>query len=288
MAVSNPITSFGVHQAVIKDLNTYEMFQILILDSVEPDFAQDLIDLRGGSSAFPWGSAPGEATGEIAITVKQYDAGVLKYFSPYIDTSITETAAGEVAGNVSSLTNVIGTSVSEATTGIASVDADPAGTLRLGDYVVEATAAATVDHFVSTNIDGHIYQDDALKINAADITIPGTGGTVTDSGIQYTGGSGSIAFTIGDKAIFSARPISTYLLQHEIGKSGAAPLEFEMTIAAEKIGDKIRVVKYPRCIAGGGGGLKFPYKEWATFETTIKLLQDVTVGYVGLETIINR
>jgi len=288
MPVSNPITSYGVHQAVIKDLNTFEMFQILILDSVEPDFSQDLVDLRGGSSAFPWASAPGEASGELSLTVKQYDAGVLKYFSPYASGSITEELTGEAAGNVGTITNVIGTSVMDAVTGIASVAADPAGTLRFGDYVVEASAADTVDLFVNTNIDGHVYQDDALKINAAAITIPGTGATVADSGIEFTGGSGAIAFVTADKAIFSARPISAYLLQHQIGKSGAAPMEFEMTIAAEKIGDKIRVVRYPRCIAGGGGGLKFPYKDWATFETTVKLLQDATSGYVGLETIINR
>ncbi|MCK4499650.1 hypothetical protein KAU11_04090 [Candidatus Babeliales bacterium] len=288
MAVSNPITSFGVHQAIIQDLNTYEMFQILILDSVEPDFTQEMIDLRGGGSAFPWASAPGEATGEIAMTIKQYDAGVLKYFSPWITGSTTETAAGEAAGNVGSITNVVGTSVVDAATGIASVAADPAGTLRLGDYVVEAISATTVDHFVNTNIDGHTYQDDALKISASAITIPDTGGTIVDSGIQYTGGSGSVAMTIGDKAIFSARPISSYLLQHQIGKTASAPLEFSMTIVGEKIGDKIRKVTYPRCIAGGGAGLKFPYKEWAMFETTIKLLQDTVVGYVGEETIINR
>lgn len=288
MAQSNPIASFGIHQATVKDLATHKMFTMLILDSAEPDFSQDLVDLRGGSSAFPWASAPGEANGEIAMTIKQYDAGVLKFFSPYIAGSISENESGDALGDVTAITNVVGTSAVDSGAGIASIAAetDEEASLKFGDYIAVVVSPTTIDLYVNVNIDGYTYEDDALKITSTPITIPDAS-TVAFNGVEFTGGT-SVAMTIGDKAAFSVRPINTYNLTHYIGKSAAAPLEFELTIVGEKIGTKIRVAKYSRCIAGGGAGLKFMYKDWATFETTIKLLQDATLGYVGVETMINR
>ena len=287
MTVNNPITSFGVYQATIKDLVTFDMFQILILGSIEPDLTQDLVELRGGGAAFPWAAAPGEAKGEIKMTIKQYDAGVLKYFSPWESGSISESSAGEVAGSVGALSNVVGTSVKSATTGIASIAVDPAGALKFGDYVVKAASATAVDIYVNTDIDDLTYVDDALKLTATPITIT-TGATVVSNGIQFTGGSGTIGMTIGDKMAFSIRPISSYMMQHQIGRMGAAPREFELTVVAEKIGSKIRVVRFPKVISSGGAALKFLYKDWATFDATIKILQDPAAGYAGLETFLNR
>lgn len=293
MTLANRNVSFGIHQATIKDLITFEMFPILILGSVEPDISQEAVDLRGGSSAFPWASAPGEAAAEIALTIKEYSAGVLKYFSPYkyvspTDASVVEDSDGEAAGDVSAITNIIGTSVVDATTGIASIAAAAAADLKFGDYIAKAVSATTIDIYINTDIDNTTYIDDTLKITSAAITIPGIGGTVDSNGIEFTGGSSSISFVTDDMAKFSVRPISTYLLKHQIGRLGAMPKEFELMIAAERIDNRIRVAKYPKCIASGGGGLKFPYKEWAQFETTIKLLMDPTLQYVGIETFINR
>ena len=287
MTVNNPLTSFGVYQATIKDLVTFDMFQILILGSIEPDLTQDLVELRGGGAAFPWAAAPGEAKGEIKMTIKQYDAGVLKYFSPWETGSITGDAA-EVAGSVGAITNVVGTSVFKATTGLASIAVDPAGALKFGDYVIKCTAAATFDIYVNTDVDDLTYIDDNLKLTAAPVTLPGTGGTVVSNGIQFTGGSGTIGMTIGDKAAFSIRPISSYMMQHQIGRMGAAPREFELTVVAEKIGSKIRCVRFPKVISSGGAALKFLYKDWATFDATVKILQDPAAGYAGLETFLNR
>lgn len=296
MGLNQRNVSFGVHQATIKDLVTLEMFPILILGSVEPDVTQEMVDLRGGSSAFPHASAPGEAAAEIALTIKEYSAGVMKFFSPYkyvspTDASVIEDAAGDPAGDISAITNAIGTSVVNATTGIASIadDADDSsGRLKYGDYLVKAASATTVDIYINTDIDDEVYVDDTLKITDTPITIPGTGGTVESKGLEFTGGSGAIAMTPGDIAKYSIRPVNSYLLQHQIGRLGAMPREFELVVAAERIDNRIRIAKYPKCIASGGAGLKFPYKEWAMFETTIKLLMDPTVQYAGIETIINR
>lgn len=288
MAVNNPITSFGIYQATIQDLETLEMFQMLILDSAEPDFSQELVDLRGGGSPFPWASAPGEATGEIKMTIKQFDAGVLKYFSPWESGSVTEDSDGEAAGNVSTIVNAVGTSVVAAAGILSSGVVIPStGVLKFGDYVLKATDANTLDIYVNTDIGGVTFTNDALKIGSIDVATGATSDD-TNSGVRFTGGASVTAFTTGDMATFSVRPINTYVLQHQIGRIGSAPREFALTIVGEKIGDKIRMSRFPKCISSGGAGLKFLYKDWATFETTIKILQDVETGYAGLETIINR
>ena len=288
MSVNNPITSFGIYQATIQDLETLEMFQMLILDSAEPDFSQELVDLRGGGSAFPWASAPGEASGEIKMTVKQFDAGILKYFSPWESGSITEDTDGEAAGNVGTISNAIGTSIVAATGILSSAVVIPStGVLKYGDYVLKATDANTLDIYVNTDVDGQTFLNDALKVGSVDVST-GASADDTASGVRFTGGASVTAFTTGDCAIFSVRPINTYLLKHQIGRVGSAPREFALTIVGEKIGNKIRVTRFPKCISSGGAGLKFLYKDWATFETTIKILQDVEAGFVGEETILNR
>lgn len=288
MALSNPLFNFGIHQATIRDLVTHDLFTMLVLDGGEADFSQDLIDLRGGSSAFPWASAPGEAKGELKLTVKEYNAGVMKYFSPWVSGAVVEDTDGEAAGNVSTPVNVIGTSVFNSTTGIASIASSDSGvSLKYGDYLVKYQDATHVDLYVNANVDGAVFVNDALKINSSPLAIT-TGSPTTSNGLTLTGGSGTIAFTSGDIASFSVRPISNYLLQHYVGKIGSAPYEFALTILGERIGNKIRTAYYPKCISSGGSGLKFLYKNWASFETTIKLLQDPVFGAVGLETFISR
>jgi len=290
MTLSNQINTFGVHQITIEDLVTGEMFTMVGIQGAEPDLSQELVDLRTGSSKFPVASAPGEAAGEVSLTVAQYDAGVLKYFSPYASGAISEQASGDASGYVSTIANLVGTSVVDAAAGIASiaVDAGNEADLKLGDYIIVAVGIATFDIYVNTNIDGNVFLDDALKITAAPITNPGTGGTVAEAGVEYTAGSGASNFTVGDKARFSVRPVNSYSLTHRMGMVGSSPKEFAMTIVGEKIGNKMRMVRYPKCIAGGGAGLQFPQNDWGVFETTVKLLQDAVAGDVGVETIINR
>jgi len=288
MALSNPLFNFGIHQATLRDLVTHELFTMLVLDGGEADFSQDLIDLRGGSSAFPWASAPGEAKGELKLTVKEYNAGIMKYFSPWVSGSVVEDTDGEAAGNVSTPVNEVGSTIYNATTGIATVASSDAGvSLKCGDYLIKYQDATHVDLYSNSSVDGTVFINDALKINSAPLEIT-AGAPTTSNGLTLTGGSGTIAFTAGNIASFRVRPISTYLLQHYVGKTGSAPYEFALTIYGERIGTKIRSAYYPKCISSGGSGLKFLYKNWASFETTIKLLQDPVFGAVGLETFINR
>lgn len=289
MGYSNPIQTFGVHQATIEDRTTRDRSQLVILGEVSSELSQELVDNYGGSNPFPWASAPGVAEGSLSITVKQYDANVLKYFAPYIASAFTENTSGDVAGFTGNLVDISGTSVVDATTGIASIAPTGGQSPVFGDYIIKAVSATTVDVYLDNSLDGVEYQNDALKINATPITIPGTSGTVAipNTNITITGGSGAIAMTIGHMARFNARPINTYNYEFLIAKTGSSFKEFGITIFAEKIGSGYRALHLPRVIANGVP-INFPEKEWSTFEATLKILYDSTLGYAGKWIVVGR
>lgn len=285
------LTSFGIHNATFKDNLDPEFWGLAkILGSAEADLKQELIPLEGGSSIVPWAAAPGRAAGEITLPIRQYDKQILRFLKPWITGSEVESALGEAGGSVTTIVNAKGTSVVEATTGIASiaVGATPAD-LKPGNYKVVATAAATIDIYVDTDSAGGVeYQNSDLKINTSPITIPGTGGTVDYQGIEFTGGSGSIALVTGDIATFTVNPISNYLLSSYFGKTGACLREFEFTVYSECVGGRIRTVKYPRCVAAASTPVTFLENEWASMEATIQILQPSTVDYISESKFINR
>lgn len=289
-----PLTNFGVHQVTFTDIDDPSIMGTgKIIDNVTPDNNQEMIDLNGGSSAYSWASAPGLATGEIALVLKQYDKNILKFLNSNLadETNIVENASGDATGFTSAIVDAKGVSVVDAATGIASiaVDSSTVADLAFGDYAALAVSATTIDLYLNTDISGKApYIDENLKITATPITIPGTGGTVVSNGVEFTGGSGSVAFVTGDVATFSVRPINTYNLTNFIGKVGAAPKEFTLDVFSENINGRIRQATYPRVIAAAGGNLKFLTKEFSMIETTLKILQPCLVDYVGKETYLNR
>lgn len=287
--LSNPIQSFGVSQATIEDRTTKDKAPLVILGEITSEFSQELIDNYGGSNPFPWASAPGVADASLSMTVKQYDVQVLKYLAPYIASALTENTSGDVSGFAGNLANVIGASAFNATTGIASVAPTASQSPVFGDYLIKVVSATTVDVYLDNQLDGLDYVNDALKINSTPITIPGTSGTVAIPGtnLTLTGGSGAIAMTIGDIARFNARPINAYNYEFLIGKTGASFREFSLTIFAEKIGQGYRALHLPRVIANGTP-INFPEKEWSTFEATLKILYDSTVGYAAKWIVVGR
>lgn len=284
------LTSFGIHNATFKDIQDPTFWGLAkILGSAEADLKQELIPLEGGSSILPWGAAPGRATGEITLPIRQYDKQILRFLKPWIAGSETENASGEAGGSVMQIVNAKGTSTVNATTGIASIAVGTAANLKPGNYKAVVTAAATIDIYVDTDVAGGVeYQDSDLKINTSPITIPGTGGTVEFQGVEFTGGSGTIGMTIGDIATFAVNPISNYLLDTYFGKTGACQREFELTIYAECVGGRIRTTTYPRCVASASTPVNFLENDWASMEATIQVLQPSTVDYVATSKFINR
>lgn len=284
------LNSFGIHNVTFKDILDPTYWGIAkILGSAEADLKQELIVLEGGSSIVGWAAAPGRASGEITLPIRQYDKQILRFLKPWIAGSEVENSSGEAAGSVTTIVNAKGTSLVNASTGIASIAVGTAANLKPGNYKVVATGAATVDLYVDTDVAGGVeYQNSDLKINSAPITIPGTSATVESQGVEFTGGSGTIALVTGDIATFTVNPISTYLLDTYFGKTGACLREFELTIYSECVGGRIRTTTYPRCVASASTPVTFLENEWASMEATIQVLQPSNVDYVATSKFINR
>lgn len=215
MALSNPVSVFGVHSLAFFDRTTEEYKGILrVLGSSSLNIGSENILLNGGSNPYPWAVESGLNTAELSITAREYPS----FLYELLLGKAASTVSAEATGNVSTIANASGTSVVDATTGIASVAATGSdeADLKFGKYVVVAASATTIDVYVSTNIDfargtDANYQDDLLKVNSSALTVPGTGGTVAlaDFGLTFTGGSGTVAMTTGDTATFEVRPINS-------------------------------------------------------------------------------
>lgn len=244
MPLQNPRAFFGIHSVTPyrrEDRTPYGILRVLGDSSLS--LSGELIPLNGGSNLYPWKVENGLNTVEISLTFREYPDFVFEIFLGKAPTA----NSAESAGNVSALENAKGTSVLDATTGIASVGllaADEAD-LKFSRYVVKAVSATTVDVYASSNIDFATgtdveYVDDTLKINASPITIPDSSGTVSlaDYGLEFTGGSGSVAMTVDDTAIYEVRPVNTASSIVSIGSNKDVVPEVGMYIYAKKSGDK--------------------------------------------------
>lgn len=281
MPMPNPVNIFGIHQATIVDRQTHEMRTLKLLSEASPDLSEEVINLNGGSSPHPWNTASGYASSELPVTIKQFDLHALKYFGGYLagETNIIEDDDGDVAGNVSSLTNVIGT-LQKADTGIASVTITTSGSLKYGDYLVKAASATTVHVYLNNDLDGLELQDENMRITATPLTIPNDSGVVAipGTGLSLTGGTGTVALTTGDAATFSVRPINAYNYIYR-GGAGVTKPEFSLYIHFEKLGSgSYRSLYLPR-VKSNGVNPQHSEKEWASFESTLTILNDASKGY---------
>ncbi len=241
MALSNPRIVFGIHSISIRDINTLEPFGIFkVIGDAELALPAGKVDLFGGSSKFKFASETTTIDSTFTASIKTYEDFL---FEKFIGAKVTKTSAS-TTGTIDPIVNQSGTSVVDATTGIASVTltSSEEKDLKFGGYTVKAVSATTIDIFVDTDINflskgaDVDYQDDLLKVNATPITIPGTGGTVTlpDFGLTFTGGSGSISFVIGDTSVFDVVPPHKGFSEILIGQSTIQFPEFRATILAQE------------------------------------------------------
>lgn len=273
----NSLNAFGIHQIYLEQISdpTYSAVA-KILGSAESDLAAELIPLNGGSAQLPWGAAPGTAAGTITLPVREYSPELLRFLAPWSADVDTLDDTGEASGSITTAVNAKGTSVINATTGIASVAIATASSLKPGNYKLVATGAATVDVYLDNDLGGNLaYQNNSGKINTSAITIASGAGT-SYLGLTITGGSGTIGFTTGDIATFTVNPSSSFLYKRKGGLVGTTPLEFKLTIFGEKVNNKIRTTTFNRCIASSDNSIKFLEKEWAAMEASIQILQPLS------------
>ena len=275
MALSNPRPVFGIHSFTGYRRSDRSYYGILrVLGSSTFNLTGELINLNGGSQKYPWAVEEGTVEASIELVVREYPSWLMEVL---LGKAPTDNAA-EATGSVSSLANALGTSVSEATTGIASVTATAADEddLKFSKYVVKATSATDVTVFASTNVDfargtDAAYENDDLEILSADITIPDSGGTVAipDFGLTFTGGSGTVAMTSGDTATFEVRPPNTQSTDATFGGLSDTFPEFGAVLVGKKLGDgRMFEVDVFRC---KGAGLPFGFEENAFSEASVTI-----------------
>jgi hypothetical protein len=235
---------FGVHSITPYNIATgkpisLEPFKVIGTFSVS--LTQEIIESFGGSSFDAWGVELGARTFEGAMLLKEYPSALMEIATGTAPTVI----AAEASGSVSSLINASGTSAFEATTGIASVELKAASAIDVpfASYSIEVVSPTTVDVYVSSDIDfaqgtDKTFKAGTQKVNSSPLTI--TSATVVDIpdfGITLTGGSGSIAMTIGNYASFSSKPANTGSRTINIGSPLARPTNIGLMAYAQRQSD---------------------------------------------------
>lgn len=289
MALSNPRAVFGVHSLAPYDRSTREYKGILkVLGSSNLSLEGELISLNGGSAKYPWAVEDGLITAELELTFREYPDFMIELLLGKAPTA----NAAEANGSVTSISNAKGTVV-DATTGIASVGIETGqeGDLKFSHYVVKVVTSTTVDVYASSDID-HArgddleYQDDLLKITTSPLTVPSTGGTVSipNSGLELTGGSGTVDFTtagaVGDTAVFSSRPKNTGSMDVIIGAASDSFPEWGAVLVAQKRGsDEMFEIDLFR-VKAVGLPIGFTENEFSEASVTAQAFQDTARGGV--------
>lgn len=243
--------------------------------------ASEFEELFGGSNKFAWAVEAKTISTEWTATVKSMPDFMFELF---LGASVATTAASET-GTVGDFKNVLNASVLEATTGIATVTvkAGSEADLKDGIYIVKPVSATTVDIYALTDIEFKklgatndlSYIDEALKINAAPLTIAqGAATEIVGLGVELTGGSGVIAMTIGDTARFSVRSAHGGVSTIDIGSASTIFPEHRQLCLGQKRanGDTFELEIYK--VVGSGMPIPFEEQTFAIPELAMKLVQD--------------
>jgi len=281
MALSAPRSLYGVCTVSPYNRTTGLFYgELRVLENSSLAVTGELISLQGGSNKFDWAVETGNFTSELTLNFMEFPDFVFELFAGNAPTA----NSAEASGSNTAITNKNGTSVVNASTGIASVSAESGSEadLKFGKYVVKAASATTVDVYYSSDVDinrgtNGSFQNDLLKITASALTIPGTGGTVSipSFGLEFTGGSGTVAMTSDDTATFEVRPQNTASMDVTVGQLADQLFpEFGAIIMANKRSNgEMFEIDALRCIASGLP-IGLNRNAFSPAEVTVKLMYD--------------
>jgi hypothetical protein len=241
MAQSQRKSVFGIHEITAYDRNTrLPIGNAKVLGAVNIAASAEQVELLGGSNPFAWETEAGQATLDLTVTVREFP----DWFYDVLMGKAATVNAAEASGSTSALTNAFGTSVLDATTGIASiaVKSGSEADLKTGTFIVKADSATTVRVFALTSADFKNgtdldYVDDTLEVTSSALTITAAGDVdIPALGVTLTGGSGTIGMTEGDTAIFSTRAINAGSLEVTVGGQGDVAEAVGLFVTAQKKG----------------------------------------------------
>lgn len=271
--LSSPRIVFGIHNISPYARDTGVPYGILkVVGSASLAMSAAVEQLYGGAQKFAWAAESKTVSSELSAKVKAYP-GFL--FSAFLGASATDNNA-EASGTGSVLINIYGTSVFSATTGVstATVKSGKEADVKFGNYMIKCTGAAAVDVYALSDVDfargtDLTYVGDTLKITASPLTVT-TGGAVEipNTGIELTGGSGTIGMTTGDTAFFTSRPKNSGSTDVIIGAASTTFPAFGAVILAQKraTGEMFEIQAY-NCIPTG---FPVPMDEFAFSTTELK------------------
>lgn len=240
---SDPRIIFGVHSFTPYNYDTglpYGTIQVLGGSSFALN--GELATLNAGSAKYPWAVEETTISAELSIRPKEYPDFLFELFLGKAPTA----SSAESGGGASTIANKFGTSVVEASTGIASVGikSGSEADAKFSKYVVKAVSSTTVDVYAYSNVDfargtDKEFEDDLLKITASPLSITtGAAVEVPGFGIELTGGSGTIGFTTDDTATFEVRPINEKSMEVKIGGTADVFPNFGAIVVAQKRGNE--------------------------------------------------
>jgi hypothetical protein len=274
MSLADPRILYGVHSISPYSRTDGLPYGILkVIGSANLALSSDLEQLFAGSNKYAWAAENKTVSTELTAKVKAYP-GFL--FSLFLGASVTD-AGADTAGTTSTLTNKYGSSVVNASTGIASVSvlAASKANLKFGKYVVKVLTSTTVGIYLLSDIDitrgtDAVYTDDTLALTLSTITITsGADTNVADLGIKFSGGSGTIGMTVGDTATFEVLPPSTKSSSIVVGKSTDTFPAFGAVLLSQKraTGEMFEIDAH-NCV---GGGLPINMEENAFSQPELKM-----------------
>lgn len=276
MGLSKQRAVFGVHSFTpYKRTDGLPYGIALVVQSGQFKLEGETVELKGGSNKYPWQIEDGDSSAELSFTVSEYPNWLFEVFGGKAPTQ----GAAEASGNASALTDKFGTSVVAAAGLLGTVTVSTAADLKMGKYVVKATAADAFKVYCLSNVDfsrgtDTTYIDDTLEIFSKTGATANEAIAITGYGITLTMGASAPGMTAGDTATFEIRPINTVNRYVKIGGIADTAPEFSAVIYSEKNGAgavfEIEVYR----MKANGLGLGAERKAFAEQEYTAKASYD--------------
>ncbi len=240
MPLSKNQSIFGIHSITAYNPSTRQPYGTAkVLGSLTFNNSGENISLTGGSQAYPWDVENGLVNADGTINIKEMPDWLPgAFFGDPLTTN-----AAETGGSATAIANVFGTSA-VAATGLLSVGVKSGSEadVKTNTYQVLVVSATTVDVYAMSDVDfargtDLTFQDDALKITASPLTVSLSGVVeIPGTGLELTGGAGTIAMTVGDTATFDSRSINTGSTTGIIGTSNQNFVEVGLYCTAQKKG----------------------------------------------------
>ena len=275
---------FGVYgYTVINAEDFMPEKELKVIGDIELPSEHPLIPLEGGAYAYPVDAENGRPSSEATVNIREFPAELFEYLG---GAEVTVNAA-EAAGATTAIANRKGTSA-VAATGLASVGLKSGATanLKSGLYTVKVESATTVKVYAAsgqdlkrgTNKITVTSNDNCITSSALTITT-GTAVEIPNTGLELTGGAGTIAMVVGDTAFFEVRPANTGSTLITLGSQAAAfKTSSGFFTAKKKATGEIVYIFAPKV---KGSGVPFSLKENAWCEGAVKLMLcvDDVLGY---------